>query len=111
MFSWFKKRPNDKNDSQASWPFDQGPNVAALNLKSIASKQQPILHVVHDSDDHGWQFLTLDDADPAEAAVVSMKQIVEMDPTVLGVADIPPGWHAWRKSEQDTWQRSPQEGG
>ena len=65
----------------------------------------PILHVTHDSDDHGWQFLTLDDADPNDAAVARLDEIVSMDPSVLEVADLPPGWHAWRQSRQHPWLR------
>ena len=106
MLNWFKKQPQDRTDRQDTWAFDQGPTVAALTLRSITSKQEPILHVVHDADDHSWQFLTLDVADPAEAVMVSMRSIVALDPSVQEVADLPPGWRAWRSSKQASWQRS-----
>jgi len=39
------------------WPFDQLPNCAVITLRRIVFGSAPILHVTHDRDDHGWQFL------------------------------------------------------
>ena len=44
------------SDADADWPFDQAPNVAALTVRAIL-EGAPILHVSHDADDEGWQFL------------------------------------------------------
>jgi hypothetical protein len=90
------------------WPFDQPPNCAVFSIRSIIFGGAPILHVCHDEDDHGWQFLGLDDADVGQAAVVLLKEVVKLDPSVLEVADMPPGWHAWRPSASSPWQRTPQ---
>lgn len=46
----------------------------------------------HDEEDHGWQFLDGKPADLANAALVALEDIVEIDRSVLEVADIPPGW-------------------
>ena len=62
-----------------------------ISLLQIVFEGAPILHVSHDTDDHGWQFLKLDDARAEDASVVSLDQIVKLDPTVLAVADLPPG--------------------
>ena len=43
------------------WPFDQRPDCAVISLREIVFESAPILHVTHDSDDHGWQFLGLED--------------------------------------------------
>jgi hypothetical protein len=95
------------------WPFDQAPNCAVISLRSVVFGGAPILHVTHDADDHGWQFLGLQDANTAEAAVVSLREIVALDPTVCSVSDLPPGWHAWRQSTSAMakglcrWRKSP----
>jgi hypothetical protein len=89
------------------WPFDQPPNCAVITLRSIVFDGAPVLHVTHDLDDHGWQFLGAEDADAKDAAVVALVEIVERDPSVREVADIPPGWHAWRQSPSSPWQRAP----
>jgi hypothetical protein len=89
------------------WPFDQPRNCAVITLRPIVFEGAPILHVTHDEDDHGWQFLGWEDADVAQGAVVCLSHIVELDPSVLEVADLPPGWHAWRRSKTEPWQREP----
>jgi hypothetical protein len=88
------------------WPFDQPRNCAVITLRPIVFEGKPILHVTHDEDDHGWQFLGREDADPDQASVVTLEEIVQLDPSVLEVADLPPGWHAWRGSMESAWQRS-----
>ncbi|MCY2983983.1 MAG: hypothetical protein NTY15_10125 [Planctomycetota bacterium] len=88
---------------------DQPRNCAVISLRQIVFGIAPILHVVHDEDDHGWQFLNLDDAREEDASVVTLEEIVKLDPTVLALADIPPGWRAWRKSVTHEWNREPKE--
>ena len=89
------------------WPFDQPRTCAVLTLRSIAFDDAPILLVAHDAEDHGWQFLGLDGADEADVAVVALEEIVAIDPSVLEVANLPPGSSAWRESRSAPWQRSP----
>ncbi len=91
--------------SGEDWPFDQEPTCAVITLRSIVFDGAPILHVCHDMDDHGWQFLGDGDADESDAAIVGLGEIVRLDPSVLEVADIEPGWHAWRSSKESPWQR------
>lgn len=90
----------------ADWPFDQPRNCAVFCIRSIVFDGAPILHVCHDEDDHSWQFLGLEDADVREAAVVLLNEVVKLDPSVLEVADMPPGWHAWRRLRSSPWQRA-----
>lgn len=52
-----------------TWPFDQPPDCAVISLRQIVDGTQPILHVTHDSDDHGWQFNGLDEVKEEDAAV------------------------------------------
>ena len=85
------------------WPFDQPPNCAVISLKQIVEEGQPILHVTHDEDDHGWQFLTFDDVNEGDGKVVLFKNIVKLDDSLIELADIPPGWHAYRRSINDEW--------
>ena len=88
------------------WPFDQPPNTAVITLRSIAFGGAPILHVCHEADDHGWQFLGLDTPILEDACVVGLGEIVRLDPSVLDVAAMAPGWHAWRESKTSRWQTS-----
>lgn len=87
------------------WPFDQPPNCAVITLRQIIEGGAPIQHVTHDSDDHGWQFLTLADAKEEDALIVCFSHVVELDPSLKKLADLPPGWHAWRESATSEWIR------
>lgn len=89
------------------WPFDQPPNCATITLKSIIFGGAPILHVSHDADDHGWQFLDGGNVEISNAAVVALAEIVELDPSVFAIADLPIGWCAKRVSKTDNWERAP----
>jgi hypothetical protein len=91
------------------WPF-QGPrNEAVITVESILSREMPILRVVHDAGDGGWQFLTGGPVQEHQAKVVSLISITELDPTVLELADLPEGWCAERQSVASAWDRSPVE--
>ena len=89
------------------WPFDQPRNCAVISLRSIVFDGGPILFVSHDADDHGWQFLDGNPVTSAKAAVVALETIVRHDPSVLELADLPPGWKATRDSPTSPWHRSP----
>ena len=86
-----------------SWPFDQPRNCAAITIRGILDGTEPILHVTHDEHDCGWQFLSLRDACPDEAKLLCLEEVVAMDSTILQLADLPPGWHAWRRTIADAW--------
>ena len=92
-----------ENDSE--WPFDQPRNCATLTMRQILEGTEPILLVSHDEDDHGWQFIGTSDASVKDGRLVCLETIVRIDPTVLEVADLPPGWQAVRNSPGEKWVR------
>lgn len=94
------------NDDLAEWPFDQTPNTAAITVRSIL-EGAPVLYVSHDADDDGWQFLDGRPSDVDEGRVIGMHEVLSIDPSLRSIADLPPGWIAWRKSPADGWVREP----
>ena len=90
--------------SAHSWPFDQPRNCAVFTTRKVLEGAEPILHVTHDFDDHGWQFLG-GDARGEDAKIIALHEAVELDPSVLQLADLPSGWHAWRDSIDSPWRR------
>jgi hypothetical protein len=66
---------------------------------------EPILLVSHDEDDHGWQFIGTSDASMADSMLVALEEVVRVDPTVLEVADLEPGWQAVREAIGGPWSR------
>lgn len=88
------------------WLFDQPRNCAAISLRQIVTEGAPVLLVSHDENDHGWQFLDGSETpSSADAVIVSMSRVVESDPTLFELADLPPGWRAWRESVNEPWVR------
>lgn len=67
---------------------------------------QPILHVSHDEEDGAWQFHTgAQKVSAATAMVVALAEIVERDPSICDLADLPCGWFADRDAVGSPWTR------
>lgn len=87
-----------------TWPFDQGPNVACITCRSVLDGA-PVLIVTHYDDDDSWAFLDGQAHDPSAALLVAMKTIVERHPSIVEIADLPPGWTAARRAPDEPWVR------
>ena len=71
----------------------------------VMDREEPILLVSHDADDHGWQFIGSSDGTSENGRIILLSEAVELDPSVLQLADLPVGWHAWRGSVKEPWIR------
>jgi tetratricopeptide (TPR) repeat protein len=80
------------------WPFDQAPNVSAINTVRVLDDSLPILTVTHYSDDHSWAFVCGTTNATEDGRVIGMDCALLRDPTLCSIADLPPGWTAWRES-------------
>jgi hypothetical protein len=89
----------------ANWPFDQERNAAAVTTRQVLREGYPILDVVHYSKSHTWSFSCGTTSDVKDGLVVGMGCIVDMDPTLLSIADLPPAWRAWRQAVGAEWER------
>lgn len=96
------KRSNQLKNK--NWPFDQPENCACITLKSIVEGTETIQYITHDIEDHCWQFLTLGEFSEKDASVVSLKEMVDIDKSILKVADMKPGYCAIRKSQRAKWK-------
>ena len=72
-------------------------------------EEWPILLVVRSADDGAWQFVNGwgDTEDTASGMSVHVDHIVERDPSVVPLADLPLGWRAWRETTEHAWTREP----
>jgi hypothetical protein len=80
------------------WPFADPENLMVFTLNRIMNGESPILLVCHDEDDGGWQFLDGAEVVIKESALVCLHHIVELDPSLVELADLPIGWSANRSS-------------
>jgi hypothetical protein len=67
---------------------------------------QPILLMFHD-DNGEWQFLSSHEEHPEECVYIHLAHVLECDPSVRDLEDLPTGWRAWRWNAADEWRREP----
>jgi len=94
-------RPHDASN----WCFADPPNLAAFITISAFEHGVPILYAEHAADDGAWTFLdspnwTLDDM-----IAVCLMHVVDLDPSLRELADLPLGWAAERPARGASWQR------
>ena len=78
------------------WPFDQTPNTAAITTQQVL-EGHPVCLVVHYADDHSRAFQCGTSNEVEDGRVFSMEEAVALDPSIVEIADLPPGWIAWRE--------------
>lgn len=90
------------------WPFDDPPNVAVLTTKAVLDGGW-IYQVSRSDDDGMWEFHTPhgdDELRVEDGRIVSLESMWRADPSVAEVADLPPGWVAWREGVGQPWRRT-----
>ena len=92
------------NTSENEWPFDQEKNVAAVTTKQVVDQGLPILLVIHYEDDHSWAFLCDTTEEESDSQLITMEEITLIDPTLHTIADLKPGWIAYRETIDDAWE-------
>ena len=72
----------------------------------IFRRERPALLVVREGG--AWQFLCgeIDHGDPKEPYHVSVGVLLELDPTLHQIADLPVGWEAERTTVGGDWLRT-----
>ena len=85
--------------------FEDTLNTAVFTTKSVVKDKKEITYVTHDADDGAWQFFSSDDFDNYEevAMILSLDEIINIDITVLEIADLPLGYFATRPTSKDSW--------
>src|SRR5262245_32079368 len=96
-------------NNEQPWPFDQAPNVAAITTKQVIEFNSPIRQVVHYLDDHSWAFLCGTTEEIDDYRVIHMEEMLNRDETLRSIADLPPGWSAWRDDKNSSWEINPEE--
>ena len=86
----------------SSWEDPLDPIVIAT--EAVASRRQPVLRVLREDGPGGWQ---LYDGGPlvGKPVVLPKVEALKLEPSLKGVADLPVGWEATRRSQADVWTR------
>ena len=91
--------------AQAPKKFPDDLKTPVFTTKYVVTDKKEITYVSHDADDGSWEFLSDDiikDYVPV-AKVISLEQMIKIDPTLLELADMPLGYFANRKTKKDKW--------
>jgi hypothetical protein len=65
-----------------------------------------VLYVSHDEDDGSWQFHSgADDVSEDDLMIVGLSEMVDYDPTLCELADLPCGWYAERDYIGGGWRK------
>jgi hypothetical protein len=84
--------------------FAESLNTAVFTTKFILENKSPILFVYHYEEDGAWQFSgsenTVSDDD---YRVISLDEVIQLDNTVLELADLPLGGEAYRLDIKSPW--------
>src|SRR5579883_1930230 len=91
--------------SESDWPFNAPRNLGVITTKSIVQDGKAILSAFHD-EEGDWQFLDGGATRAEDVLIVSLARIVTLDPSLLQLAGLPPGWQAWRATPTTPWQRA-----
>ena len=93
------------------WPFLDAPNTAVVTSVDVLERGAPILQVSHHAEDGAWEFQGPGGAPSREddLRVIALDEAIELDATLLELARLPLGWHAFRPSPEAAWKLSPRE--
>ena len=81
--------------------------MAVLIERAVMERRRPIAYVYRDLDDDGFQFISDGEKTEADAMMVSLEEVYELDPAIGELADLPPGWRAVRESRGGEWVVEP----
>src|SRR5271157_1883643 len=90
----------------SDWRFADSQDTVALTLERILRGDSSLVLVTHDAEDGGWQFLDGEHVFEEDGATVLLGEMVQFDPSLLELADLPAGWYAWRAAPGQRWQRA-----
>src|SRR5688572_21911880 len=78
------------------WPFDDPENTAVFTTHYVLELGHPVVRVTHDQEDGAWQFHAPEGTTDAEMRIVGLREMAELDSSLLSLADLPLGWVATR---------------
>ncbi len=82
-------------------------NLAVFTTKNVMSGLEPVVFVVHDSTGE-WQFLGQSEVTMDDMLIVSLSQLLKVDPNIHRVLSMRPGYEAtklrgeWQYSQSDS---------
>lgn len=83
--------------------FDKDLNDYVFTTRFVVENNLPIVLISHD-EEGDWQFLSEEGAIESEARIILLGEMIQHDPSILEVADLPIGAKAFRDNPNCPWQ-------
>lgn len=85
------------------------PHTKAFISKAVQEDEEWINYVTHDLSNGAWQMVGETGIESGGPELACLHQMVERDPTLAELADLPKGWYALRTAPGEPWERFEQE--
>ncbi|MBO4773640.1 MAG: DUF2185 domain-containing protein [Bacteroidales bacterium] len=82
-------------------------NMAVITTRYVLDNNSPILYVFHYEDDGVWTFIGDEKCQNSDYRVVSVEEIINIDSSILELADMPCGYCAKRTDKNISWVIEP----
>jgi Uncharacterized protein conserved in bacteria len=84
--------------------FSDNPNTAVFTTKYILEQHSPVLSVYHYENDGAWSFSGCEKCEDGDYRVISLEEMINIDNSILELADMPLGFCAKRNSITSLWE-------
>jgi hypothetical protein len=100
----------DPKSSLFNWKFPDPPHMGAFLSETVHNGTEQVTYVSHDAEDWARQFLGDSMSDGGGPVITCLHHLIDKDPSLVELADLPIGWYAERSSIGEPWirrQRTP----
>jgi hypothetical protein len=77
-------------------------NQTVFTTKYVVFEKSSIVYVYHDEDDD-WQFFGKEECETSDAAIVSLEEMIDIDPSINNILHLPKGSEAFRTNLEEEW--------
>lgn len=95
-------------DRDVDFRFYESKKLGVFTTQNILDKKEPVRYVIHD-EEGDWFFLENEDVDNDDIQIISLEQIVTLDPTLNSIYHLQYGWEAYRASTDSEWTETESE--
>jgi hypothetical protein len=96
---------HNEKSKKNNYGFKTSLNTAVFTTKFVLNENKVITRVSHHLEDGAWEFISDDLFIEYEqvAKLVSLEEIIDLDPSIKDLFNLEEGFQAYRKSLKDKW--------
>ncbi|MEU4779997.1 hypothetical protein [Micromonospora sp. NPDC023633] len=106
-FVWWVADHVMRHDRRAWWMRHWLVGTTCIQTIEVFDRREPVLLVSNEVDDGLWQLIGATDADSSTGRIGHLHHVVDEDPTLIDVLDLPPGSSAQRARRGEPWTGHP----